>query len=147
MPERSVNSKLKERANQAAEVMTEDLGENLIDLRGLRFGANARAELGLDHVEGRLDVRPLVIVREELLAMIGEELVHPTPKLAATLRNAAVGFLAPIPTSGVVVRLEGYQRKRACANDRVEVGVADIALVGSDGLDLEPLLRPVEEGG
>ena len=147
MPERSVNPKFKERADEAAEVVTQDLRENLVDLRRRRLGANAGSKLGLDHMEGGFDIRPLVIVREELLAMVGEELVHSSPQFPTALRDAGIAPLAPIPASGVVVRLEGYQRKRPSLNNSVEVGVADVALVSGDGLDREPLLRPLEEGG
>ena len=127
--------------------MAKNLGENLVDLGGRSLSADAASKLGLNHVEGGLDIRPLMVVREELLAVIGEKLVHPTPQLPASLSDATVSRLAPIAASGVVVRLEGYQRKRTRANDSVEVGVADIALVGRDGLDVETLGGRLKERG
>ena len=98
-------------------------------------------------MEGRLDVRPLIVVRQELLAVIGEKLVHLAPQLPTTLGDAAVTPLAPVAAAGVVVALEGYQRKRASAGDSVEVGVADVTLVGGDGLDVKPLGGRLEERG
>jgi hypothetical protein len=127
--------------------MAQNLSKKLVDLRGRRPGAKAGSKLGLDHVKRGLDVRPLMVVREELLAVIGEKLVHPTPQLPASLSDATVSGLAAIAPSGVVVRLEGYQRKRTRANDSVEVGVADVALVGSDSLDVETLGGTSEERG
>ena len=49
--------------------------------------------------------------------------------------------------TGVVVVLEGYQRKRARRDNGVKIGVADVALVSGDGLDLEPLGGCIEERG
>jgi len=127
--------------------MTENLGENLVHLRGGRLSANAGAELGLDHMEGRLHIRPLIVVREEFLAIVREKLVHLAPQLPATLGDAAVRPFAPVAATGIVVRLEGYQRKRASTGDSVEVGVADVALVSGDGLDLETLSGRLKERG
>lgn len=50
--------------------MAEDFEEKLVHLRDRRLRPDARPEFGLNHVEGRLDVRPLVVVREELVAAI-----------------------------------------------------------------------------
>ncbi len=147
MPKLSVDSKLKGRRHKTAEVMTEDLGENLVDLRDGRLRPNARAELRLDHVECRLHIRPLMVVRQELLAMISEKLKHASPQLTASRRDAAIARLAPVPASGVVVRLERNKRKRASASDSVKVGVADISSISSDRLDVESLGSPVEERG
>ena len=127
--------------------MKKNLSKNLVDLRGRRLGANAGSKLGLNHVERRFHIRPLMVVREEFLAVVGEKLVHFAPQLPAALGDAAARTLVPIAPSGVVVSLEGYQRKRASAGDSVKVGVADIALVSGDGLDLKSLGGPVEERG
>src|SRR5580698_8970482 len=147
MPEFSVDAKFKRRRNEAAQVVTEDLGENLVHLRVLRLSANARAKLGLDHVKNGFNIRPLMVVRQELLAVIGEELIHTPPQLPATLRHAGPSFPVPIPTPRVVVRLERYQRERACADDSVKVVVAYIRAISGDGLDCEPLCRRFEERG
>ena len=127
--------------------MTKNFGKDLVDLSGVRLSANAGSELGLDHVERRFNVRPLMVVREELLAIVDEKLVHLTPQLPTPLGDPAVAPLAPIPAAGVVVALEGYQRKRASAGDGVEVGVADVAFVSGDRLNVEPLGGRLEERG
>jgi hypothetical protein len=75
MPKLSVDSKLKERGDQAAKVVAEDLTENLVDLGSRRLRANARAKLGFDHGERGLAMRPLVVVLEELFAVIAIFLV------------------------------------------------------------------------
>jgi hypothetical protein len=88
--------------------MTKNLSENLVNLRDFRFGANAGAKLGLNHVKGGLHIRPLMVVREELLAVISEKVVHPAPQLPAVLGDTLVGpRLVPIGAPGVVVALEG----------------------------------------
>lgn len=127
--------------------MTKNLGENLVDLRVGRLGADAGAKLGLNHVEGRLHIRPLMVVREEFLAVVREKLVHLAPQFPTALGDAAVRTLAPVAASGVVVALEGYQRKRTRAGDSVKVGVADVPLIGGDGLDVETLGGRLEERG
>src|SRR5580700_5627740 len=147
MPKLRVDSKLEDRANEAAEVMTEDLCENLIDLGGRRLGANARAELGLYHREGGLHVRPLMVVLEEFFAVIGEKVKHTLPE------GSALRGVAPLPvprlarSRGVVVGLKRNQRERARRVDSIEVVVTDICAVGSEGLNGEPLSGRVEEGG
>lgn len=145
MPKRSVDSQLEEGGDQAAEIMAEDLAQNLVDLRGRRLSANAGAKLGLNHVERRLHIRPLVVVLKELFAMISEEVVHTLPPSAALWGNAP--RLSPIRSAGVVVRLERDKRKRTRVDDSIEVGVGDISAVSGDGLDAEPLRRGVEERG
>jgi len=54
--------------NQDPEVMAEDLRQGLDDHRGIRLAPQIVAELSLDHAERGLDVAPLVVVRQELLA-------------------------------------------------------------------------------
>ena len=49
-------------ARSARQVVADDLAQNLVDLALLGLGAQRPAELGLDHGEGRFDVRPLVVV-------------------------------------------------------------------------------------
>ncbi len=86
VPKRSFNSQLIKRANKATEIMAKDLTQNLVHLSGKRLRTDVSTELGLDHREGRLDVRPFVVVLQELLAVVGEEPVHPNPKGTTRLR-------------------------------------------------------------
>jgi len=56
LPQLSVDAQLEEGRDQAAEVMTKNLGENLVHLSDFRLGANAGAKLGLNHA-ARLPLR------------------------------------------------------------------------------------------
>ena len=66
--------------------MAKHFTKNLVDLSNVRLRTDARAEFGLDHGEGRLDVRPLVIVRQELLAAIHEKIKGFGPQVARARR-------------------------------------------------------------
>lgn len=72
--------------------MAKDFTENLVHLSDFRFRADARSELGFNHGERCLDVRPLVVVRQELLTAIHEQTEHFRPKSASALRVKTVGF-------------------------------------------------------
>jgi len=72
-----------------------DLTQNLVHLSSKRFRTDASTELSLDHREGRLDVRPFMVVLQELLAVMSEEPVHPNPKRATRLR-CLVGGVPPV---------------------------------------------------
>lgn len=139
MPKLSVDSKLKERANQTAEVVAEDLGQNLVDLRRGRLGANPRAKLSLNHRKGRFHIRPLVVVLQEFFAVLGEEVVEITPPSAA-LWGPSVDAAAD------AVRLERDKRERADATNGVDILMAEISLVGRDLFDRKPLCGRLEEG-
>ena len=63
--------------------MAEDFAEHLIRHRHIRLASHMIPKLRLDHGEGRLDVRPLVIVPQELLAVEGEVVKHLLPEPAS----------------------------------------------------------------
>ena len=48
--------------NQHAEVVTEHLTEHLVELSDITLAPYRITELALDHGEGGLDVRPLVVM-------------------------------------------------------------------------------------
>src|ERR1700733_1294778 len=147
MPKLRVDSKLEDRANDAAQVVAEHLAQNLVDLRGRRLSANARAELGLNHVERRFYIRPLMVVLEEFFAVVGEKVEHALPEGATIGRVTALPVLGLVRPVGSAAGLKRNERKRARRVDSVEVVVADIGAVGSEGLNGEPLSRRLEEGG
>ena len=60
--------------------MAEHLHERPIDSGGVRLGTYLVAELGLDHVEGRLNVATLMVVPVELRLIESEEMVHLLPQ-------------------------------------------------------------------
>ena len=55
--------------DQAGEIVTHDLCQRLVDHRNIRSGAQTVAEFPLHHGEGRLDVAPLVVDAQEVLAL------------------------------------------------------------------------------
>lgn len=65
--------------------MAKDFAQKLVDLGDRRLRAKPRPELGLNHVERRLDIRPLVIVRQELLTAIAEKMERPLPYLGSAV--------------------------------------------------------------
>jgi hypothetical protein len=83
--------------------MAKHLAKKLVDLSDRRLGAKPRSELGLNHGEGRFDVRPLVVVRQEFLAAIAEQMKRPLPNLGSSVpferRRAsyAARFTATMP--------------------------------------------------
>ncbi len=111
LPKRRLDSQLVERANEAAEIMAQDLAKNLVHLSDRRLRPDARAELGLNHGEGRLDIRPLVVVRQELVAAIHEQMKGLRPQIARTFWVKAVRHPARR------VFLEGNERLRASVDD------------------------------
>ncbi|GEM_PF-3643293 len=75
--------------------MTQYLTENFIDLSNRRLGANRGTELGFNHAESRLNVRPLVVVRQESLLVEIVEVPHLSPqavKLLASLSAFGIAF-------------------------------------------------------
>ena len=74
--------------------MAKDLAENLVRLGDRSLRANTSAELGLNHGEGRLDVRPLVVVRAELFALIHEQMERFGPQVSRSRRIKTVRLSA-----------------------------------------------------
>ena len=60
--------------------MTKHLADGLVHLPRRAFAEQGTAVLGLDHVEGGLDVAPPVVVRPELPLPEPEEMVHLGPR-------------------------------------------------------------------
>ena len=63
--------------------MAEDLTEHFIRHGHVRLAPHVIAKLRLDHAEGALDVGPLVIVPQELLAVEGKVVKHLLPQPAS----------------------------------------------------------------
>ena len=80
--------------------MAEDFAEHLVRHRHIRLAPHMIPKLRLDHAEGAFDVRPLVIVPQELLAVEGEVVKHLLPEPArcpavdALERNIGGGSMA-----------------------------------------------------
>lgn len=105
--------------------MTDHFAEDFVDLSNRRLRPDGRAELPLQHRERGFHVRPLVVVRQELLPVELVKVKHLAPGIAAVLRNAA--------------SLERDIRHRADGSGGFHVPLAQIAFVGGDFRYLEPL--------
>ena len=115
LPERSVDSKFVGFLDQATNVVADDFAENFIDHRHIGLAANVIAELRFDHREHGLDVAPLVVVAQKILAAILEIVEHLGPHSARPARSAA---------------LERDVGNRAVTCGGFEVFLAAVALVG-----------------
>src|SRR5262249_12532043 len=89
VPEGRLDAKLAMSLDDAADVVTEELAQDLVDHRRVRLAADVVAELGLDHRERRFHVRTLVVMGKERLALELEEVEHLLPK-ASRLPGHAV---------------------------------------------------------
>ena len=76
LPKRWLNPQFIHGLDEAANIMIENLAQHLVRHRHVGFAAHVIAKLRLDHRERRLDIRPLVIVPHELLAVKGEVMKH-----------------------------------------------------------------------
>ena len=106
-------------SNQDADIVTQDFHQYLVDLSGVRLGPDLIAELGLDHVEGGLDVAALMVVAFELGGVQGEHVIHLSPQLVR---------LAPL-RSGLRYLLEVDVRHPASVHDRVRRDLADVEVL------------------
>lgn len=97
--------------------MAQHLAQRLIDHRNVRLAAQGIPKLPLHHRERRLDIRPLVVVRQKLLAPEHEVVVHVAP------HPAALPFVMVCKRN---VWCSAQDR------DRVHIGAARISLVGRD---------------
>ena len=66
--------------NQDHDIMGQNLEEHFVDLSDRGFRPDRRAKLCLNHVEGRLDVGPLVVVFKEFPAVQVEVVKGPLPQ-------------------------------------------------------------------
>src|SRR3990170_5056898 len=71
-PKSRVNPELVHLVDQHNEIMAEHLGERFVDLSRVALAPQRVAKLPLNHAERALDVRPLVVVGEEVLAPVEE---------------------------------------------------------------------------
>lgn len=111
--------------------MRDDLAQDLVDLRGFGLRAKGAAELRLDHGEGGFDVRPLVVVHQELLAVELEEVPELAPEVGPGVAPAVV-----------LERNEGHS---TVLDDGREVRCREIRFVRADLFDVEMRASAVHE--
>jgi hypothetical protein len=102
--------------DQAADVVTDDLAQNLVHHRHICLAADVVAELGLYHREHGLDIAALVVVAKKFLAAVLEVVEHLFPQTAAV--------------SGMDT-LEGDIGNRAVLGDSGVVAETAVAFIGS----------------
>ena len=68
------------RLNQHTQIVAEHFAQRFVNLRGHGLAPQPLTELRLDHMKGRFDVGPLVIVRQEFFAMQAVEMEHAIPQ-------------------------------------------------------------------
>ena len=99
------------------EIMTQNLAQCLVHHRSIRFAADEIAKLPFNHAERRFDIGPLVIVRQEVSAPIGEvaERLFPQAPTPAGIRSA-----------------EGYERRGANLGDGLHIPGAGVPFIRRD---------------
>ena len=107
--------------------MADHLAQHLVDLGRRRLGPDRSTKLTLQHRERAFDIRPLVMVRQELLPVELEVVVHLRPDLASVVRDGS--------------RLERDIRGGPQGINQLHVSLAQVALVGRHFGKLKPLCR------
>src|ERR1051326_4412695 len=129
--------------------MTKHLTKSFVDLRGLRFTAQAVTELCFDHTEGCLNVAALVIPLKEELAVELVVVIHPSPKFGLRfLCSAGIqGPVWPKPDLDVcsTIDLERDERRSLMVNDRLQIRRRQIRFVGANFLHHEASARRFNE--
>ena len=94
-----------------ANVVAENLGQHLVDLRHRVAGADAFLEPGLDHRHRGLDIGTLMVQAQEILPVGAEEMEELIPKDGACIvpsrnwESTFIGMNATAPTSCAASRL------------------------------------------
>ncbi len=101
--------------NEYDQVVTKNLAQDFVGHCCIRLRPHAVTELPLDHAEGRLDVRALVIVSQVIIVPPQEVMEHFPP-------HFAVSAIRTVP-------LESDKRHGVQATDRFDVLGAQISLV------------------
>ena len=81
-PKLRLQSQLEHALNQTADVVAKYFAKCLVDLRPLRFASQKVAELRLDHVERRFDIRAFVVALHKPLLVVRVEVKHALEKIA-----------------------------------------------------------------
>jgi len=110
--------------------VADELAVKLVHLRRGVLRLDVLAELRLDHREHRLDVRPLVVVRQEVLALELEVVEHLGPKVVLASHRTG---------------LERDVRDGSSIVSRLEVRPGGVRLVRAHLVHIEPSGRRVEQ--
>lgn len=95
--------------------MAEDLAEHFILYGHVGLASDMIPELRLDHAEGALDIRSLMVVQQELLAVEGEVVEHLFPEASG---------------GSTVDALKGNIGCGAMVGNHIHIVDATIALIG-----------------
>ena len=112
--------------------MAEYFTQNLINLSGIIFAPDSVSKLALNHAENCLHIRAAMVVRQEILTIEHEPMVHLRP----------VGVV--VDWEGI--DLEGNKRRRTQACSHVYIGMAKVCFVSTDFCHSEMLCRGRQQG-
>ena len=101
--------------NQAGQVVGEGFAENLVHLSIVHLGSNRTTQLSLHSTECALNIRPLMIVLQELILLVVEEMLELPPLLRSITCR---------------VDLERNVRDSSNRRNHVEVIIAQVGFVG-----------------
>jgi len=79
-PECRLKPQFKDAHNKAADIMTKHFTQNFIDLSGRGFSPNRTTELGFNHREDCLYIRPLMVMLEEGFSIEAKIVPHLIPQ-------------------------------------------------------------------
>jgi hypothetical protein len=128
-PEGRLKPQLVDALDKDADVMTQNLAKDFVDLSDGGFCPNRTPKLSLYHREGGFDIRPLVIVLHKGFLVEVVEVPHSLPET----------IVCPVPLRSLAVVLEGYIGHSVDSHHSVKVLFAGIRLVSRNFPDVEGL--------
>lgn len=137
-PEGRLQPQFKDALDKAADVMTEHLAQHFVDLSGRGFGSNRATELRLNHGEGTLYIRPLVIMGQEGFLIVVVEVPHSIPEAIE---------LMMVVSHASGIDLEGYERHATLCLNGMEIPPVRVCLVRRDFIDAECLGCLIHKSG
>jgi hypothetical protein len=128
-PEDGVSSELIRFVNQHNEIVAEDFPRRLVDHRNIPLTAKTISEFPLHHGESGFDMRPLVIVLQELRVPERKVMIHllPRPDHWRTSQNFASRAASAEHYSGLAIRDQAVRIGCDCC-DALHGCVAGFAL-------------------
>ena len=110
--------------------MAKNLAKNFINLSDRGFSSNRSPELGLNHGEGGLHIRPLVIMSQESIPIEVVEVPHAIPETVK---------LMMIVSHASRIDLEGDISRATLRLNGMEISPVGVGFVSRDFIDVECL--------
>jgi hypothetical protein len=125
-----LNPKFMNLMNEHRQVVTQDLAQGFVDHRSIGLRTKTVTKFALHHAEGRFDVRPLVIVRQEVAPAIHKVVKHFLPRF-----NLSAPFFSPI--AGAAIRFKRDERNCAGIRNDASIVIRQVPFVRRYFGDLE----------